>query len=126
MTAESDGEIDPDQPTHTLASSLSDTDRLEVARMSLTAAVTRSQAAGHPDDAEGRATSEHVFGAELKLRRGGRPDLARRLERALGEDLTTSAARTELREVAQLLDAELDPSVSDTPFVVASDGGERR
>ena len=45
---------------------------------------------------------------------------------ALGEDLTTSAARTELREVAQLLDAELDADVSDTPFVVASDGGARR
>ena len=117
---------DPDHRTHTLASSLSDTHRLEAARMSLTAAVTRSQAAAHPDDAEGRATSEHVFGAELKLRRGGRPDLARRLERALAEDLTTSAARTELREVAQLLDAELDPGVSDTPFVVASDGGGRR
>ena len=28
-------------------------------------------------------------------------------------------------DVAQLLDAELDPSVSDTPFVVASDGGGR-
>ena len=125
MAAEDDGEIDPSNRTHTLASSLPDTDRLEAARMSLSAAVTRSQAARHPDDAEGRATSEHVFGAELKLRRGGRPDLARRLEATLAADLTTSAARTELREVAQLLDAELDPSVSDTPFVVASDGGER-
>ena len=99
------------------------TDHIEAARMSLTAAVTRSQAAGHPDDAEGRATSEHVFGAELKLRRGGRPDLARRLDATLAADLTTSAARTALREVAQLLDAALDPRVSDTPFVVASDGG---
>ena len=125
MREQSGGEIDPDHGTHTLASSVPDTQRLEGARMSLTAAVTRSQAAGHPDDAEGRATSEHVFGAELKLRRGGRPDLARRLEATLADDLTTSAARTELREVAQLLDAELDPSVSDTPFVVASDGGER-
>ena len=114
---------EPSNRTHTLASSVPDTQRLEGARMSLTAAVTRSQAAAHPNDAEGRATSEHVFAAELKLRRGGRPDLARRLEATLAADLTTSAARTELREVAQLLDAELDPSVSETPFVVASDGG---
>jgi len=101
------------------------TERLAAAKMALTAAVTRSTAAATPTDAEGRAASEHVFGAELKLRRGGRPDLARRLERVLGDDVTTPAARTELREVAQKLDAELEPTVSTARFVPASDGGER-
>ena len=102
------------------------TQRLEAARMSLTAAVTRSQAAADPNDAEGRATAEHVFGAELKLRQGGRPDLARRLEGVLTDDVTTTAARRELREVAQKIDAELDADVTTASFVVASDGGELR
>ena len=93
--------------------------------MSLTAAVTRSQAAADPHDAEGRATQQHVFGAELKLRQGGRPDLARRLEAALTRDVTTTAARTEFRQVAQKIDAELDADVTTASFVVASDGGER-
>ena len=102
------------------------TQRLEAARMSLTAAVTRSQAAAGPHDAEGCATQQHVFGAELKLRQGGRPDLARRLEGVLTDDVTTTAARRELREVAQKIDAELDADVTTASFVVASDGGELR
>ena len=102
------------------------TQRLEAARMSLTAAVTRSQAAADPNDAEGCATQQHVFGAELKLRQGGRPDLARRLEGVLTDDVTTTAARRELREVAQKIDAELDADVTTASFLVASDGGELR
>lgn len=103
-----------------------DTQRLGAAKQSLTTAVTRSLDASHADDPHGRATQQHVLGAELKLRQGGRPDLARRLEAALSGDVTTSETRTELREVAQKLDAELDPDVSTSAFVVASDGGERR
>ncbi|RAW44073.1 hypothetical protein DQW50_16245 [Halorubrum sp. 48-1-W] len=93
-------------------------DRVEAARQSLTTAVTRSRE-------QDRATAEtRVFSAELKLRQGGRPDLARRLEATLTGDVTTASARRELREVAQLLDAELSPDV-DGAFIVASDGGER-
>lgn len=95
---------------------MSHLDRLEAARLSLSSAVTRSRAADRD------ATEQHVFGAELKLRQGGRPDLARRLEAALTGDVTTASARAELREVAQILDAELSPDV-DGAFVVASDGG---
>ena len=102
------------------------TELLEGARMSLTTAVTRSADAATPGDAEGLATQEHVFGAELKLRRGGRPDLARRLEAVLTGDVTTDKARRELREVAQKIDAELAPDVSTASFVPASDGGDRR
>ena len=100
-------------------------DRLEAARMALTTAVTRSTAAERLTDPDGRATQQHVFGAELKLRQGGRPDLARRLEAALTDDVTTSEARCALREVAQKIDAELDPDVSTASFVPASDGGGR-
>jgi len=100
-------------------------DRIESARMALTSAVVLSQAAADPRDADGRASETHVFEAELALRQGGRPDLARRLEATLTGDVTTTGARTELRQVAQLLDAELDPTVSTGSFVVASDGGER-
>ena len=66
-----------------------------------------------------------VFAAELQLRRGGRADLARRLETLLTGDVTTRDARHELRTVAQKLDAELAPEVSTASFVPASDGGER-
>lgn len=99
-------------------------DRLEAARQSLSSAIDRSLDAAHPRDADGRASAEHAFGAELKLRQGGRPDLARRLEAALTGDVTTASARAELREVAQLLDADLSPD-GDGAFVVASDGGVR-
>ena len=101
------------------------TDRLKAARMSLTAAVTRSQAASDPNDAEGRATAEHALAADLRLRRGGREDLACRVASVCDGDLTTPAARTELREIVQLIDAELEPDVTTASFVPASDGGER-
>ena len=93
--------------------------------MSLTAAVTRSQAAAHPDDPDGRATAEHTLAADLRLRSGGRKDLACRVASVLDGDVTTAAARRELRTVAQLIDAELDPDVTTASFVPASDGGER-
>ena len=102
------------------------TDFIEEAKMSLVQAVTRSNEAGSPADRPGRAAQEHLFGAELKLRQGGRPDLATRLEKVLSEDVTSSKARSEMREVAQKLDAELSPDVTTTSFVTASDGGERR
>jgi len=86
--------------------------RLEAARMALTTAVTRSTAADRLADPDGRATQQHLFAAELKLRQGGRPDLARRLEAALTGDVTTPTARCAVREVAQKIDAELDPDVS--------------
>ena len=93
--------------------------------MSLTAAVTRSHAAADPNDAEGRATAEHTLAADLRLRSGGRKDLACRVASVLDGDVTTAAARRELRTVAQLIDAELDPDVTTASFVPASDGGER-
>ena len=93
--------------------------------MSLTAAVTRSHAASHEDDPDGRATCEHALAADLRLRRGGREDLGDRVASVLDGDVTTAAARRELREVAQLIDAELSPDVSTASFVPASDGGER-
>ena len=101
------------------------TDRLEAARMSLTAAVTRSHAAGDTADADGRATQEHALAADMRLRRGGREDLAERVAAVLDDDVTTAAARHELRTVAQKIDAELAPAVSTASFVPASDGGER-
>ena len=101
------------------------TDRLAGARMSLTAALTRSKAARHPNDAEGIATQEHALAADLRLRRGGREDLACRVATVLDGDVTSSDARRELREVAQKIDAELSPDVSTRSFIPASDGGER-
>lgn len=98
-------------------------DLLGAAKQSLTDAINRSSEAKMLTDANGHAAETHVFGAELKLRQGGRPDLARRLESVLTDDVTTTEARRELRTVAQKLDAELDPDVSTASFVPASDGG---
>ena len=94
-------------------------DRLGRAKQSLTDAINRAT----DGDTDGAQTD--VFAAELQLRRGGRPDLARRLEALLSGDVATRDARHELRTVAQKLDAELDPDVSTASFVPASDGGER-
>lgn len=101
------------------------TDRLKAAKQSLVAGVTRSYEAKHEYDDEGRATQTHVFGADLRLRRGGRHDLAQRVAAVLEEDVTTTEARAEMREIAQLIDAELAPDVSLDSFKPASDGGER-
>ncbi|UXF50949.1 MAG: hypothetical protein HQRvContig03_8 [Haloquadratum phage sp.] len=89
--------------------------RVEQARQSLAAAVTRSTA----------AASEHLFAAERNLRRGGREDLGHRLGAVVDDaDVTTSAARTEMRGVMSKIDAELSPEVAaTTAFRAASDGG---
>jgi len=95
------------------------------AKQSLTDAINRSCDARLLADPDGQAAKTHAFAAELKLRRGGRPDLARRLEAVLTGDVTTTEARRELRTLAQKLEAELDPNVNTASFVPASDGGER-
>jgi len=100
--------------------------RVEQARQSLAAAVTRSTAASHEADPDGRAASEHLFAAELKLRKGGREDLGHRLGAVVDDDVTTAAARREFREIAQQIDAELSPAVSTDSFRPASDGGVER
>ena len=92
------------------------TERLGTAKQSLVAAICH-------DGAD--AVAPAVFAAELELRRGGRPDLARRLETLLAGDVTTADAQHELRTVAQKIDAELAPEVRTASFVPASDGGER-
>ena len=102
-------------------------DRLRRARMSLAQAITRSAAAPAPDTDAGRAAAESALAADLRLRRGGREDLGDRVAQVLGDDddVTSAAARRELRQVAQLVDAELEPSVSTGSFRAASDGGVR-
>jgi len=77
---------------------------LREARMSLAQAVTRSLDADTASDAAGRAAVAHRHAAAQRLRRGGRAQLAQRL----GTDTVTDAsARAEMREVMQLVDAEL-------------------
>ena len=95
------------------------TQTLGAARQSLTDAINRAT------DAD-RGVETDVFAAELQLRRGGRPDLARRLEALLTGDVTNREAQRELRRVAQKIDAELEPDVSTASFVPASDGGVER
>jgi len=98
---------------------------VEQARQSLACAKNRSQDATHPADPDGRAVSEHLFAAELKLRKGGREDLGHRLGAVVDDvDVTTSDARAEMREVMSKIDAELSPQVAaTTAFRAASDGG---
>jgi hypothetical protein len=95
--------------------------RLEVARMALVQALTRSQAAGHRSDPDGRATQEHLFAAELNLRQAGCASLASRVRVACDDDVTTTRVREELRETAQKIDAVREPDV-----VALADGGGRR
>jgi len=95
--------------------------RLDAARMALVQALTRSQAAGHRSDLDGRATQEHLFAAELKLRQAGCETLASRVRVAADDDVTTSRVREELRETAQRIDAAREPDV-----VALADGGGRR
>ena len=100
---------------------------VEQARQSLAQAVTRSTAASHAADPDGRAASEHLLAAELKLRKGGREDLGHRLGAVVDDaDVTTSEARAEMREVMSKIDAELSPQVAaTTAFRAASDGGDQ-
>jgi hypothetical protein len=95
--------------------------RLEVARMALVQALTRSQAAAHRSDPDGRATQQHLFSAELKLRQAGCASLASRVRVACDDDVTTKRVREELRETAQKIDAVREPDV-----VALADGGGRR
>jgi len=95
--------------------------RLNAARMALTQALTRSQAAGHRSDPDGRATQEHLFSAELKLRQAGCASLASRVRVACDDDVTTKRVREDLRETAQKIDAVREPDV-----VALADGGDGR
>lgn len=109
---------------------MSNLTRLEAAQRELLAAVADSHRAADCRNAAQRADAEseargHAHDAELKLILDGRRDLATRLEATVTRDMTTPAARRELREVAQLLDADLSPSVSTASFRAASDGGAR-
>ena len=102
---------------------------VEQARQSLAAAVTRSTEASHEADPDGRAASEHLFAAELKLRKGGREDLGFRLSVIPDEaEITDAEARQEMREVCQLIDAEIEPGVEAhhgfEPASAITDGGE--
>jgi len=95
--------------------------RLDAARMALTQALTRSQAATHRSDPDGRATQQHLFAAELKLRQAGCETLAGRVRVAADDDVSTSRVREELRETAQKIDAVREPDV-----VALADGGDGR
>ena len=78
---------------------------LREARMSLAQAVTRSLDADTASDAAGRAAADHRAVAAQRLRRAGRLELAARL----GDDSVTDAsARASMREVMQLVDADLE------------------
>lgn len=91
------------------------------------ARIALSSAANRSHDGNRRAASTHLAAAEMRLRNGGREDLGCRLA-AAREDYAagSSDARRVIREVAQKLDAELEPDVSTASFVAASDGGGRR
>jgi len=109
---------------------MSNLSRLEKAEGGILHAISVSQKASQCRNATQRADVEsearlYAHDAEMKLILDGRRDLARRLEAVVTRDMTTAAARRELREVAQLLDAELEPRVSTASFRAASDGGER-
>jgi hypothetical protein len=95
--------------------------RLDAARMALVQALTRSQAAGHRSDPDGRATQQHLFAAELKLRQAGCETLAGRVRVAADDDVSTARVREELRETAQKIDAAREPDV-----VALADGGGQR
>ena len=77
---------------------------LREARMSLAQAVTRSLDADCASDAAGRAAADHRAEAMLRLRRACRGELADRLYE---HPVTDATDRAEMREVMQLVDAEL-------------------
>jgi hypothetical protein len=95
-------------------------DELKRARMALAQTVTRSLADSYSDE---RAARVHRSAAVTYLRRGGREDLAVRLD--LDRDVRASETRRVCRELMQKIDAELEPSVAGSPFRAASDGGDR-
>jgi hypothetical protein len=100
-------------------------ERLKRARMSLAQAVTRSLEAD--DLANRRAVDEHRAAAELRLIEGGAEDIGRRLNRDL--EPQGKAARKQMRELMQLIDARLEVDVDDEPVfdspTLVSDGGDR-
>jgi len=78
---------------------------LREARMSLAQAVTRSLDADTATDPAGRAAADHRDEAMLRLRRACRGELADRLYE---HPVTDATARAEMREVMQLVDADLE------------------
>lgn len=105
-----------------------DEQQLERARMSLAQAITRSMDGG--DVADRMAAEDHHLAAEMALRRAGREDLGYRLS-VIPDDaaITDAEAREEMREVCQLIDAELDPGVDSghgfAPATALSNGGDQ-
>lgn len=93
-------------------------DDLKRARMSLAQCVTRPLAESYPDHAGART---HRAAAATYLRRGGREDLAVRLD--LERAVTAPATRRTCRELMQKIDAELALGVGFG--TAATDGGER-
>jgi len=104
-----------------------DRTQLERARMSLAQAITRSMDA--EDVSERMAAEDHHLAAEMSLRRAGREDLGFRLSVIPDEaEITDAEARQEMREVCQLIDAEIEPGVEARhgfePASAITDGGE--
>lgn len=83
---------------------------LEKARIALMQAVNRSS------DGDWQATNHSIQEAHGHLHRAGETNLADRVMVARGVGATSSSARTELREVAQLLESrdELQQSMAET------------
>jgi hypothetical protein len=93
-------------------------DDLKRARMALAQVVTRSLADSYADH---RAARTHRSAAATYLRRGGREDLAVRLDH--DRDVTAAATRRTCRELMQLVDAEIETRAGFA--TAATDGGER-
>ena len=93
-------------------------DDLKRARMALAQTVTRSRANSY---AARRAARTHRAAAATYLRRGGREDLAVRLDH--DRAVTAAATRRTCRELMQLVDAALAPDVGGV--TAATDGGGR-
>jgi len=96
-------------------------DHIARARTALTTAVTRSCDARDATDADGRAARRALAVAERGLRDAGRDAPADRLARI--RDVTTADARTTVRSVMTVLDADANPSVNAASFTAASERG---
>jgi hypothetical protein len=105
-----------------------DRTQLERARMSLAQAITRSMDAA--DVSDRLAAEDHHLAAEMSLRRAGREDLGFRLSVIPDEaEITDAEAREQMREVCQLIDAEIEPAVAsrhgfEPASAISTDGGE--
>jgi len=91
------------------------------ARRALTTAHGRSCDARDATDADGRAARRALAVAERGLRDAGRDAPADRLARIA--DVTTADARSTVRGVMTVLDAERNPSVNAASFAPASERG---